>query len=126
MQPAGDAVRIRVQPGVRGIAVRTLPGELLQRYTDIMSGASALFNVARRVQIRDGVVSNWVGNLGLSMQTRQPRSYIAHEDGHIRSVPRDQQQAAQLRPSRRREGDFLKSAENVDIDNAGRLRSVLG
>ena len=31
---------------------------------DIMSGASALFNVARRVQIRDGVVSNWVGNLG--------------------------------------------------------------
>ena len=23
-------------------------------------------------------------------------------------------------------GDFLKSAENVDIDNAGRLRSVLG
>ena len=59
------------------------------------------------------------------MQTRQPRSYIAHEDGHIRSVPRDQQ-AAQLRPSRRRERDFLKSAENVDIDNAGRLRSRPG
>ncbi|KFB68926.1 hypothetical protein, partial [Candidatus Accumulibacter vicinus] len=40
------------------------PVSFLQRYTDIMSGASALFNVARRVQIRDGVVSNWVGNLG--------------------------------------------------------------
>ena len=64
MQPAGDAVRIRVQPGVRGIAVRTLPGELFAAVPDIMSGASALFNVSRRVQIRDGVVSNWVGNLG--------------------------------------------------------------
>ena len=40
------------------------PVSFLQRYTDIMSGASALFNVSRRVQIRDGVVSNWVGNLG--------------------------------------------------------------
>ncbi len=40
------------------------PVSFLQRYTDIMSGASALFNVARRVQIRNGVVSNWVGNLG--------------------------------------------------------------
>lgn len=40
------------------------PVSFLQRYTDIMSGASALFSVARRVQIRDGVVSNWVGNLG--------------------------------------------------------------
>ena len=60
------------------------------------------------------------------MQTRQPRSYIAHEDGHIRSVPRDQQQAAQLRPPRRPGRDFLKSAENVDIDNAGRLRSRPG
>ncbi len=40
------------------------PVSFLQRYTDIMSGASALFNVARRVQIRNGVVSNWVGDLG--------------------------------------------------------------
>jgi hypothetical protein len=40
------------------------PVSFLQRYTDIMSGASALFNVSRRVQIRDGVVSNWVSNLG--------------------------------------------------------------
>lgn len=44
------------------------PVSFLQRYTDIMSGASALFNVSRRVQIRDGVVSNWVSNLGTAYE----------------------------------------------------------
>ena len=98
---------LRVQPGVRvgktSIAVRNaLPGAVLSGSRT--SSPEQPFNVSRRVQIRDGVVSNWAGQSRHSLcKTRQPRSYIAHEDGHIRSVPRDQQQAAQLRPPRRPE-----------------------
>jgi hypothetical protein len=35
-----------------------------QRFADMMSSANALFNVPRRVSIRNGVVSNWTDALG--------------------------------------------------------------
>jgi hypothetical protein len=35
-----------------------------QRFADMMSSANALFNVPRRVSIRNGVVSNWIDTLG--------------------------------------------------------------